>query len=89
MNEERKCATLKAFDTLLPDFPVKQLHLICTVCGSVGFFSPTLSPPQDHHSVSLMFLNYTGKTNSLFSSVWTSWEKQVILTKKPGISFTF
>ena len=60
---------MKAFDTLSPDFPAKQLHLICTVSpiavhGSVGFF---FLPQHCYHLQILsfclfnMFLNYTGK----------------------------
>ena len=80
MNEERKCGTLKAFDTLSPDFPAKQLHLICTVSpvavhGSIGFFLPRhVTTSGYRHSVSLIcFSIIQAKSgNSLFSSVCTS-----------------
>ena len=65
---KKKCGTLQAFDTLSPDFPAKQLHLICAVSpiavhGSVGFFFPQHCYHLQLSSFYLfnMFLNYTGK----------------------------
>ena len=78
---------LKAFDTLSPDFPVKQLHLMCIPNG--GSWKCLLFSQCHHLGILSIYLirfsiSYSESANSLFFQFVLLGKNRSFLQRSPG-----